>query len=56
MVREEGVSIQAGGSNVLAYTLAWVCTNCSAAIPMAVGRGGVLRRAQPLYENGTRIE
>jgi hypothetical protein len=51
MEKREDVKIQAGGSNVLSYTLAWVCTNCSAAFPIAVGKGGVIRKAQPLYED-----
>lgn len=56
LVREKGVTIQAGGSNVLAYTLAWVCKDCSAAFPIAIGEGGVLRTAKPLYERGRRIK
>lgn len=55
LVREKDVTIQAGGSNILSYTLAWVCTECSAAFAIATGRGGVLREARPLYEDGTRI-
>jgi hypothetical protein len=47
--RQRDVTIQAGGSNVLAYTAAWVCADCSAAFPIAVGRGGVSRGARPLY-------
>ncbi len=54
--RQEGVKIQAGGSNVLTYTLAWVCTNCSAAFPIAVGKGGVFRKARPLHEDRPPIE
>ncbi len=44
------VTVQAGGSNVLQYTLAWVCTHCSAAFPIGV-EGGFLRRVRPLYED-----
>ena len=48
--RQKDVTIQAGGSSVLSYTIAWVCTNCSAVFP-AVGR-----RARPLYEDRGPIE
>lgn len=49
--RHEEVMIQVGGSSGLTYTLAWVCTDCSAAFPIAVGKGGLLRKAQPLYKD-----
>lgn len=55
MEQERNVRIQAGGSNVLSYTLAWVCVNCSAAFPVAVGSGGILRSAKPLYKDGQRV-
>lgn len=32
------------------YDLAWVCTECSAAFPIAVHKLGVFKRPQPLYE------
>ena len=54
LVREKSVTIQAGGSNILSYTLAWVCRHCSAAFPIATGKGGVIREAQPLYADGKR--
>lgn len=55
MVMHDNVSIQAGGSNVLQYTRAWVCTHCSAAFPIAV-EGGFLRRVRPLYEDENSTE
>ena len=54
MAREKQVVVQAGGSNVLVYTLAWVCRECSTAFPIATGRGGVFREAEPLYRGGQR--
>ncbi len=54
LVEETQVTIQAGGSGVLCYTMAWVCTNCSAAFPIAIGSGGVIRKPRPLYEGGKR--
>jgi len=39
------------------YFLAWVCTQCSAAFPIAVGKRGFLgRNPQPLYAWGERIK
>ena len=55
LVRQEKVTIPAGGSNVIVWTLVWVCTNCSAAFPIVTGSGGFLRKATPLYENGQRL-
>ena len=56
LVREEKVTIQAAGSNVIVWTLAWVCTSCSAAFPIATGSGGFVRKPTPLYENGFRLK
>ena len=53
LVREEDVVIQV---NALSYTLAWVCTECSAAFPIATGKGGIIRRASPLYEDGKKLQ
>lgn len=49
--RQDDVKIQTGGSNVLSYTRAWVCTNCAAAFPIAIGQGGLLRKARSLHED-----
>jgi len=37
------------------YALAWVCRDCSTAFPIALGEGGVIRTAKPLYEHGRRF-
>ena len=34
-----------------AYTLAWVCINCSAAFPIAVSKSGLFKKPQPLYKD-----
>ena len=44
------------GSDILVYTLAWVCRQCSTAFPIAIGKGGVLRKPKPLYEDGKRVD
>jgi hypothetical protein len=31
------------------YDLAWVCTDCSAAFPIAVHKAGLFKKPQPLY-------
>lgn len=31
------------------YDLAWVCTDCSAAFPIAVHKTGLFKKPQPLY-------
>lgn len=36
--------------------MAWVCVDCSATFPIAVGSGGVFRKARPLYEDGQRTK
>lgn len=55
LAREKNVWVQTGGTNVLTYTSAWVCTICSAAFPIAV-KGGLFKRPKPLYEKGERVE
>lgn len=35
------------------YTLAWVCTDCSAAFPIAVVKNGFFKKPQPLYKEPT---
>ena len=55
LVLEQDVPIQLTGPAPLFYALSWVCTNCSAAFPIAIGTGGVIRRPEPLYENGVRM-
>jgi hypothetical protein len=56
-VRESNVWVQTGGSNCLQYTLAWVCSNCSTAYPIAVTAPRLFgRMPEPLYEGGLRRE
>jgi hypothetical protein len=39
------------------FSLAWVCTQCSAAFPIALGKWGFLgQNPQPLYAWGERIK
>jgi hypothetical protein len=47
------VSVTHGPIN---YPLAWVCTQCSAVFPIALGSGGLIREAKPLYRDGVRHE
>lgn len=47
------VCIQTGGTSVFGYSLAWVCTNCSAAFPIAQeykGDGWFKMRAGPVHD------
>ena len=53
---ERDVVVCPGSYGPVLYTLAWVCTNCSAAFPIAIGKGGVIRPPEALYQNGRRIE
>ena len=50
---EKKVTIQSGGTNVFGYSLAWVCSHCSAAFPIAT-TGGLFKSDKPLYENGKK--
>jgi hypothetical protein len=56
MVREWDVWVQTGGSNCLQYTLAWVCTDCSTAYPIATTapKGIFGGSPEPLYQDGVR--
>jgi hypothetical protein len=49
--RHEEVVIEVAASDGLTFSLAWVCTDCSAAFPIAVGKGGLIRKARPLYQD-----
>jgi hypothetical protein len=40
---------------MFSYTLAWVCKDCSAVFPIAVGTGKVLGKPKPLYTGGKRF-
>jgi hypothetical protein len=40
----------------LRYSLAWVCTHCSAAYPIAVGKRNLRVPSEPLYADGRRID
>jgi hypothetical protein len=55
-MKEENVRIQTGGTNVLNYTLAWVCSECSAAFPIAVGKAGLIKKPGPLYGDGGKLD
>ena len=52
LVREKNVEISVMPRQ--RYALAWVCRDCSAAFPIALGEGGIIRTAKPLYEHGQR--
>ncbi|HMB91872.1 MAG TPA: hypothetical protein VKP65_13550 [Rhodothermales bacterium] len=51
LVLEQNVTTQAANPG---WILAWVCTNCSAAFPVATGKGGLMRSPTPLYVDGKR--
>jgi len=53
LVREKKVDVSFTRT-AITYPLAWVCTDCSAAFPIALGSGGIIREAKPLYEHGQR--
>jgi hypothetical protein len=53
LVRESNVSVAPGLP--LYFDLAWVCTQCSAAYPVAVGRRRFRVPSEPLYQDGKRI-
>ena len=53
VVRESNVPVTPGIS--LYFSLAWVCTQCSAAYPIAVGRRHFRVPSEPLYADGRRI-
>jgi len=55
LIREKKVPVSVIHSPIT-YPLAWVCTDCSAAFPIALGSGGIIRKAKPLYEHGRRHE
>jgi hypothetical protein len=54
LVRESRVAVWPGLP--LYFDLAWVCTHCSAAYPIAVGRRRFRVPSEPLYEGGKRID
>ncbi len=54
LVREQKVEISVS-PYPQCFTLAWVCRDCSAAFPIALGEGGIIRTAKPLYEHGRRL-
>jgi hypothetical protein len=53
LVRESNVAVTPGLP--LYFSLAWVCTRCSAAYPVAVGRRHVRVPCEPLYQDGNRV-
>jgi|GEM_PF-2685636 len=53
LVQETKVQLAVVNSPIR-VALAWVCTQCSAAFPIAIGSGGIIRDAKPLYERGVR--
>jgi hypothetical protein len=40
----------------LRFDLAWVCAYCSAAYPIAVGKGNLRIPCEPLYRGGKRTD
>jgi hypothetical protein len=50
LVREREVAV---GHDQAELSLAWVCTQCSAAFPIAV-RQSIMRSFDPLYADGKR--
>jgi hypothetical protein len=53
LARESKVSVAPGLP--LWFDLAWVCTSCSAAYPIAIGRRCLRTPSEPLYADGKRI-
>jgi len=53
LVRESNVSV--APALPLFFSLAWVCTQCSAASPMALGKRNFRVPSEPLYQGGKRI-
>jgi hypothetical protein len=53
LVRESNVSVAPAFS--LFFSLAWVCTQCSAAYPIAVGVRHFRVPSEPLYRDGKRL-
>jgi hypothetical protein len=53
LVRESNVAVTPGLP--MYFSLAWVCRQCSAAYPVAVGRRHVRVPSEPLYQDGKRI-
>jgi hypothetical protein len=54
LARESKVAVAPGLP--LWFDLAWVCTQCSTAYPIAVGRRQIVGTSDPLYEEGKRID
>ena len=52
LVKETGVVVAV---SLLSYAQAWVCTQCSAAFPIAVAHKSVLGQFEPLYTDGKRL-
>jgi hypothetical protein len=53
LVQNKKVEVSVMNSPII-YPLAWVCIRCSTAFPIALGSGGMIREAKPLYQDGTR--
>ena len=49
--REENVCVS---TVQLVYSLAWVCTDCSAAFPIAISSFGMFKKPKPMYEDGKK--
>lgn len=55
LVKEKKVEVDPAGQHTgLRFALAWVCCHCSTAFPIALGSGGIIREAKPLYVDGVR--
>jgi hypothetical protein len=56
LVQERDAWIQVGApTQVLRYSLAWVCVECSAAFPIAA-QWGLFKKSKPLYQHGKRAK
>lgn len=54
LTKETNVDLMPGA---LVWALAWVCTDCSAAFPIALGQTAARNRtAKPLYEDGKKAK
>jgi hypothetical protein len=56
LVRYRNIRIEPGAGSAGLYRLAWVCTRCSTAFPIAVGKGGAFRKPEPLFPDANAME
>jgi hypothetical protein len=55
MERHEEVVI-AFATDGMSFDFAWVCTECSAAFPIAIAKSGLFKKPQPLYKDSKPTE